>query len=588
MPKNRGAKASSAPSLGKIGSGWRTKTVSTTTPRQTKAAKATALSVPEKDDVELDLEKAVFGDVGGFERGLDELDFESGEDDEEEDETAESEDEPVDFVVDEEGEDELAAFENIADEELFVVDGAGDMGTSPITHSAAVVIPSSIKHDGLVTAWDDSDDERLSISLATTDRLRKLRSTETDDVVDGREYVSRLRAQFQRLYPEPEWASVKTLSLRTSKEDVDELSSSEDEAEDDKERALTANPMGVLLQSAASYTSKTKAMLLQPTLLDISRLRDANQQAPSQSAIQTLAFHSSLSLLLSAGYDRTIRIYNIDGKTNALATSLHIKSSPFQTAAFHPDGKRVFAGGRRRNFYIWDLESGGVDKISRMYGHEGHQRSMERFKLSPCGRFIGLIGSGGWVNVLDANSAQWIGGAKIEGGGGVADFVWSTDGSRITIANSAGEIREWSIAERRFVSRWSDIAGGVGVTSLAAAPDDKYIALGSQSGVVNVYDMTSRGEDAQPALLSSLEQLVTPISSLEFSHDGQLLGMASRAKKDAFRFAHVASGTVFKNWPTSGTPLGRVTAQAFSCGSEMFVTGNEAGKVRLFKLNYYS
>lgn len=424
----------------------------------------------------------------------------------------------------------------------------------------------------------------MSISLASSDRLRKLRATEDDDLVDGNEYSARLRSQFQRLYPAPDWAIPSSRRQNNDSDNSDTVSSGDDiEAEDDKERKLSANPLKKILQSSERYTEKTASTLLPASILDISRLRDANQQAPSQAAIQTLSFHPSLPLLLSAGFDRSLRIYNVDGKVNPLATSLHIRSSPIQTAEFHVDGHRVFAGGRRRYFYVWDLESGNVDKINRMYGHEQSQRSMERFKLSPCGRFIGLIGSGGWVNLLDANNGQWISGAKIEGGG-VADFVWSKDGGLITIANSAGEIWEWSTSERRFVSRWADF-GGVGITALAAT--DNWVALGSQSGIVNVYD-TAKKDGDQPKLSFSLDQLVTSVSGLQFSHDGQMLGMASRAKKDAFRFAHLPSGTVFKNWPTSGTPLGKVTATAFSAGSEMFASGSEAGKIRLFKLNHYA
>ncbi|KAK9351980.1 WD40-repeat-containing domain protein [Lipomyces doorenjongii] len=533
-----------------------------------------------KDDVELALERAVFGDLEGFEDGLKEVaepEFYEGPD-----ESAESEELP------EEEDEVVTTFENLHDDELFVVDGINDQAISAIVSEdvpmATATAGDRKKDRGPPAAWIDSDDEQLNISLASTDRLRKLRSTEEEDYINGKEYTARLRSQFQRLYPVPDWANPSIQKRKKQSANSSESGSGDDyEAEDDEERMLATDPLKTLLQSTARYTSKSKAKLLPSLILDISRLRDANQQAPSQAAVQTLSFHPSLPLLLSAGYDRTLRIYNVDGKVNPLATSLHIRSSPVQTAQFHADGRRAFAGGRRRYFYVWDLESGSVDKMSRMYGHERHQHSMERFKLSPCGRFIGLIGSGGWINLLDANSGQWISGAKIEGGH-VADFVWSRDGGSMTIANSAGEVWEWSTSERRYISRWADY-GGIGITTLSAT--DNLVALGSQSGIVNVYDITKKDDD-QPKLLCTFDQLVTSISGLEFSHDGQLLGIASRAKKDAFRFAHLPSGTVFKNWPTSGTPLGKITSSAFSAGSEMFATGNEGGKVRLFKLNHYA
>lgn len=44
-------------------------------------------------------------------------------------------------------------------------------------------------------AWEDSDDDRIMISLASNPRLRKLRRDEAEDVVSGREYIKRLRKQ---------------------------------------------------------------------------------------------------------------------------------------------------------------------------------------------------------------------------------------------------------------------------------------------------------------------------------------------------------------------------------------------------------
>lgn len=45
-------------------------------------------------------------------------------------------------------------------------------------------------------AWEDSDDERLLVSLASVPRLRKLRRTEAEDVITGKDYIKRLRKQY--------------------------------------------------------------------------------------------------------------------------------------------------------------------------------------------------------------------------------------------------------------------------------------------------------------------------------------------------------------------------------------------------------
>ena len=71
----------------------------------------------------------------------------------------------------------------------------------------------------------------------------------------------------------------------------------------------------------------------------------------------------------------------------------------------------------------------------------------------------------------------------------------------------------------------------------------------STSGFVNVYDSDSfsvRHDDnfrtttssvfgAAPKLIKTLGNLTTPISTLRFNHDAQILAMASKDKKDAMR-----------------------------------------------------
>lgn len=48
---------------------------------------------------------------------------------------------------------------------------------------------------------------------------------------------------------------------------------------------------------------------------------------------------------------------------------------------------------------------------------------------------------------------------------------------------------------------------------------------------------------------------------------------------------HLPSCTVYKNWPTASTPLGRITAVAFAPGVQpMLAVANEQGKIRLWEV----
>jgi U3 small nucleolar RNA-associated protein 18 len=277
-----------------------------------------------------------------------------------------------------------------------------------------------------------------------------------------------------------------------------------------------------------------------------------------QSSVNCLAFHPRLPLILSGGPASTIYLHQIDPSAlepNPLLTSLHIRNTPLTTTSFlSPTGNQIFLSSRRRYFHVWSLESGRVVKVTRVYGHQHEQKSMERFKLSPCGRYMGLIGSskkgGGYINILSADSLQWIVQVRVEGRGGCADFEWWADGNGITTISVSGEVGEWSIESRSFVSRWRD-EGNINATVLSLGGlrqdreisdvgPDRWIAIGSSSGYVNVYDRTGWKAgliSTNPKPGRAFEQLVTSISSIKISPDGQLLAIASKWKRDALRLS---------------------------------------------------
>ncbi|KAA6412986.1 MAG: hypothetical protein FRX48_02729 [Lasallia pustulata] len=560
----------------------------------------------EKDETEVELEKLVFGDDAGFLEGLKSH----------RQEVARSEVDQLEEVA--EGKDTSAdedeGLEGIADADLFFLDSGppGGAGSQDTVASRRSDHGDNTSSGNFPPAWVDSDDERLMISLASNPRLRKLRISEAEDVVNGKEYTTRLRRQFERLNPIPDWANLsatkrprKRRRISGGSDSSEENSSADEMAIDDDD--LSVQPLAKLLQNADSLTQTTSNTLsgrkrLRPEVIDIQRTKDVGGIQPS--AITSLSFHPTYPLLLSSGPASTLHLHHISPmppNPNPLLTSLHLRSTPLNTTAFHPPtGSRIFFSGRRRYFHIWDLRSGKVEKVTRIYGHQDEQRSMESFKLSPCGRWMGLVGTGrkggGVLNVLDAGTCQWVAQTRVDSRGGVADFAWWGDGNGMTIIGKNGEALEWDGREKRVVGRWVD-EGAVGTTVLALGGrsgrdgwlgGNRWVAVGSSSGIVNIYDRRGwGGKDGlatNPKPTRTFDQLTTATSHLVFAPDGQILAMGSRWKRDALRLIHLPSCTVYRNWPTSSTPLGRITAAAFSPTSEMLAVANEQGKIRLWEI----
>jgi len=75
------------------------------------------------------------------------------------------------------------------------------------------------------------------------------------------------------------------------------------------------------------------------------------------------------------------------------------------------------------------------------------------------------------------------------------------------------------------------------VQGTSIATTDKYIACGSNCGIVNVYDSVgatnSSSNCPQPA--KALKNLVTSIDHLELNHSQELLAMGSIEKDNAIR-----------------------------------------------------
>ncbi|KAF2227921.1 WD40-repeat-containing domain protein [Elsinoe ampelina] len=560
----------------------------------------------EIDEGERELERMIFGDSQSFRNNLKAFgqqerslalakeDNEGGEDDED--------------------------MEGMDDSDLFFTDTAGS-AFPPSAHANGDISDDSDDAMDDTTnsrkpVWHDSDDERISVSLASVPRLRKLRTTVDEDVVSGKEYIKRLRKQYTLLHPTPDWATEALAQPPTKKR---RLSASSDE---DSDIDLSTAPLSSLLRSSESLTRTiptSKKRKLPPTTLNIQRTPDLSPA--HHGPVSTLTHHPTLPLLISSSHS-TLHLYHLlpspPAETpNPLLTSLHLKSIPLSTVLFHPSLPKIYLSSRRPYFHTWDLSSGHVQKTTRLLLPSGRkEKSFETLRLSPCGTYLAVLGSskkGGEIHLLSASTHQLLHTARVEGNNGVADFQFWRDGRGVAILAKNGEVTEWDMASETVVARWQD-QGAVGATVLALGGEsgqagkgavigsDRWVAVGSQSGVVNVYDRREWYVEwhaggrkgpvvrAAPKPKRALEQLTTPVSCLVFDRGGGVLAMASRWKKDALRLVHLPSCTVYRNWPTKATPLGRVGGVVFGEvggdgegrgeGALGLWVGNEAGRVR--------
>jgi U3 small nucleolar RNA-associated protein 18 len=287
---------------------------------------------------------------------------------------------------------------------------------------------------------------------------------------------------------------------------------------------------------------------------------------------------------MSAGPDKTIRLFEIDGENNPKAQGVFLNDLPIFHAAFSPDGSQIIASGRRKYFYTFDLNQGTAYKVPGIKGRD--EKSLESFILSPNGNNITFFGNSGHLMLVDMRSKNWIANLKMNGTLRAADY--SGDGSELFSFGGDGEVYLWDVRTRRCRQKFFD-EGCVQGTSLAVSQTlggPQYLAAGSTSGVVNLYDRTNL-HDVRPSPLKALTSITVPVDCMSFNADAQLFAWSASHKKQCLRVAHVASRTTYSNWPTGQTPLGHVSCLSFSPNSGYLAVGNHKGRVLLYRLNHF-
>ncbi|GMP52217.1 hypothetical protein CsSME_00018125 [Camellia sinensis var. sinensis] len=301
--------------------------------------------------------------------------------------------------------------------------------------------------------WVDDEEENASINIAKVNRLRKLRKEE-DEI------------------------------LPHSYNDV--------EGVDD------------ILRTNEDLVVKSSVKLL-PGLLEYSRLVDANADDLSNSPINSVQFHRNAQLLLTAGLDKKLRFFQIDGNRNTKIQSIFLDNCPIQKACFLPNGSQVIASGRRKFFYSFDLVKVTVDKIGPLIGQE--EKSLEVFRVSPDSNTLAFVGNEGYILLVSSKTKELIGTFKINGT--ARSLAFANDGQHLLSSGGDGHVYHWDLRTRACFHKAID-EGCIHGLALCTSPDGSLFAAGSDSGIVNVYNreefLGERESQSRPLKISPKEK----------------------------------------------------------------------------------
>ena len=178
--------------------------------------------------------------------------------------------------------------------------------------------------------------------------------------------------------------------------------------------------------------------------------------------------------------------------------SVFLEDMPIQCASFcGRDGGQVVAAGRRKFFYVHDLEKCHVERVVGCFASR-QEKSFERFAASPIGGdLLAFIGDGGTVPLVSVSSRSIVGGVQI-GGGGSASCVAFKNETELIVAGRDGMMSLWDLRlSGRCLGKFGD-EGGSRCTSLALSPDEKSLAIGSEAIFIMHTDRRTLGISASP------------------------------------------------------------------------------------------
>lgn len=424
-------------------------------------------------------------------------------------------------------------------------------------------------------AWEDDDDESISVSQEAKGHHSAVWKT-NDTQLKGKDLKKRLQSQFEKtIGSAPSWATLKSEKKKKKKgrrsDEDDEEDGDEDDDEDDENR---------FLRRTGDYL--TTSHRLPKTNLDYQKVKDANKERPTQARISSVQFHPTSQVLLAAGLDNNLNLFQVDGKLNPLIQTVHLERFPITRAQFSSDGMEVVMTSRYRYFHVFDMMAGHITKIPNIKGTT--EQRMMKFQVSPDGRFIVFVGNYGYMYLLSGKNKELIDTLKMNGT--VSSMCFTPDGSQLLSFGDDGEVYVWDLSTRECVHKFID-EGCMKGTSVAVSRNNQYIACGCDSGVVNIYDQSCLSQ-ANPKPLKSIMNLVTSIGSIRFNHTNELMAIGSRFTQKACRMVHLPSYQVFPNFPSLHEQIGCVDSIDFSPHSGYMTLGNSKGQALLYRLKHFA
>jgi len=441
--------------------------------------------------------------------------------------------------------------------------------------------------------WVDEDDvEASSTDPFLNNRIGGVRlfnrAQELDlDSTSAKKNHERLREKYKItsiIGNNPKWAREKR------KRDYSNHGSESDEE-------LCTEALQKMTRSTGNYIAKSN--FLQKKNLTNTLLKDITIGHALKGQIRALKFHPLTPILITASHEK-ISLFKIcdDGlnlsKGNLFLQDVEFPKLHIDSVNFFNDGLSLlintFNFNRKNSCFSYDLVEG--KKTSLKHPIAIRESCVSKVKLSSDGIFIAYMTDVSDVYVYVLKTLEHL--KTFRSNDKMIDFCFCpTRNNTLFGFAENGTIYIWNINQHSNQCYFND-EGCVRATCLSASANGQFIACGSNTGIVNVYETSAKlflncdqTRDTSPSY--TLTNLTTSVSFVRFSADAQLMVFGSDVKHMAAKMLHSASGTVYQNFPSKHEMFSRdkLKCAAFSPKNAFFAFGTSSGKCRLYRLPHF-
>ena len=219
--------------------------------------------------------------------------------------------------------------------------------------------------------------------------------------------------------------------------------------------------------------------------------------------VTSVSFSPDGSTLASAGYDDTVKLWDVTTRRNIATLEGH--TDWLTSVSFSPDSSTLASGSRDQTVKLWDVAT------RRNIATLGHTSEVYSVSFSPDGS---TLASGAYqeIKLWDVTTRQNI--ATLEGQSSVTSVTFSPDGSTLASGSYSyyNTVKLWDVATRQNIATLEGHSGWV--YSVSFSPDGSTLASGSRDGTVLLWDMS--------LYITPLPSLPPAVLTPDFNGDGRV------------------------------------------------------------------